>query len=695
MILHKLQLENFRQFFGTQAIEFATNRDRNITLIHGFNGAGKTALLNAFIWCLYGTGKTTPDFEDEDMLASEAALANAKDGEAITVRVRLTFKLSDRTIYVVDRSKTFVRRGTEIDDQPERLDLSIQKDGESQLGDVTNAKQQRINSILAESLYKFFFFNGERIEWFASQAAYAEVEDGVKSLLDIKIFERSLGHLQQTSRDLAQELKQHGGADLQAAVDLLERLKVEATNLEAIEKQLVSNIADLEAEKEKFEREQASMAELRLLTQQRETLRTNRKAEFGRLAERTAELSKRFSDDGYLAFAAGALNDTTEAVANARQRGELPAKIKPQFVKDLLEEKQCICGTKLDDNHPDEVACLKKWELNVGLAQHEEAVNQTSASVAQLLHRRARFFADVDRLQGLRANLKANIRQINDQLDDVESKLGDPAAGDRAADLAEQIARVTGELIDRRADQKLNTMAITENKNGQEAADREVSRQQVADQAGELVRRRRNAVDKIAEVLEQIYELRKQDVREDLSTRIGKLWADAAIKDYEASLDEDFQLKLTKKVGGHIQPVRGASTGEKQVLALSFVGSLVDKARANLADATAAGEEVPRGGLYPLVMDSAFGSLEDEYREKVARWIPTLAPQVILLVSKTQWRDEVEREVRPRVGQEYVLELHSTKADTSRDIEIEGQTFPYVVATSDPYERTKIERVLP
>ncbi len=690
MILTKLHLENFRQFYRRQTLEFADKPDRNVTLIHGFNGAGKTALLNAFIWCLYG--KTTDDFEDGDLLASEAALANAQEGESITVRVRLTFKLSDRSVYVVDRSKIFVRRGNQADGQPDRLELSIQRNGTSQLEDVQGAKQQRINTILAESLYKFFFFNGERIEWFAGAKAYSEVEEGVKSLLDIKIYERSLTHLQQLSRDLAQELKQHGGADLSEAVDELERLKNDAATLEEAERQILSNIGDLEGEKERFESEQSSMAELRVLAAEREGHRRDRQRETEALAQRTGELAKLFSRDAYLAFAQGVLQNTVDVVAEARQRGELPAKIKPQFVKDLLEERRCICGTPLDDQHPDEVACLKKWELAVGLAQHEEAVNQTSAAVAQLMNRRAAFFAEVDRLQGIRSSLKASIRQINDKLEDVETRLGDPNAGDKAADLADQISRVSLELIDRRADLKNNDTAMAENRKAQDIAEREVSRLQVAGQQGELVRRRRNAVEKLSDVLGQIYELRKQDVREDLSARIEHLWSEAAIKDYQASLDEDFQLKLTKKVGGHVQPVRGASTGEKQVLALSFVGSLVDKARSNIDDG-AGGDDVPRGGLYPLVMDSAFGSLEDEYREKVARWIPTLAHQVVLLVSKTQWRDEVEREVRGRVGQEYVLELHSTKADTSRDIDIMGRTYPYVVATSDPYERTQIERV--
>jgi DNA sulfur modification protein DndD len=92
-------------------------------------------------------------------------------------------------------------------------------------------------------------------------------------------------------------------------------------------------------------------------------------------------------------------------------------------------------------------------------------------------------------------------------------------------------------------------------------------------------------------------------------------------------------------------------------------------------------------------MDSPFGSLEDDYRAKVAQWIPTLAHQVVVLVSKTQWRDEVERETRPRVGREYVLELHTQKQGAGRSIEIAGSNYPYVVETHDPLEQTVIREV--
>ncbi|MHC2432724.1 AAA family ATPase [Bradyrhizobium sp. USDA 4451] len=693
MILQRLQVENFRQFHGKQTIEFATNKTRNVTLIHGFNGAGKTALLNAFIWCLYG--ETTEDFEASDLLASEAAIASVPEGGVVPVRVRMTFKLNDGSVYVVDRSQDFVRRGLEPAPQQAQLSLSIQRSGSSELDTVDNAKQQRINTLLAQQLYKFFFFNGERIEWFASAAAYDTVEEGVKSLLDIKIYERSIAHLQDLSRNLAGELKEHGGEELQEAIAELERLMAAEQELTEREKQLHNNIASLETEKETFEREQASIQALAVLAAERDGYRKEFDNYRGQLEERTIELAKAVSSDGYLAFAEMPLKATSACVDAARQRGELPAKIKPQFVNDLLDSRICVCGRPLDEHHHKEVEVLKAWQRDIGLAEHEEAVSKLSAAVVNLLGRRDSCFTRIDDLQGRRSELKAQTRRVQDKLAEIEDKLSDPTAGQRAADLAEQITRVSAELIDRKADLKMVGEKIMDNRARQaEAKDRE-SKLQAADQQGELIKRRRAAVERLIAVLSEIYELRKQDVREDLSTRISRLWNDAAIKDYEASLTDDFQLKLNKRIGGHLQPVHGASTGEKQVLALSFVGSLVEKARANLEESDQSESEIERGGLYPLVMDSAFGSLEDEYRSKVAQWIPTLANQVILLVSKTQWRNEVEREVRPRVGKEYILELHTTKSDTSRNIDILDSTYPYVVETTDPYERTVIRGVEP
>ena len=54
MKLYRLSVENFRQYYGRQRIDFARDEHHRVTVIHGINGAGKTSLFLAMNWCLYG-----------------------------------------------------------------------------------------------------------------------------------------------------------------------------------------------------------------------------------------------------------------------------------------------------------------------------------------------------------------------------------------------------------------------------------------------------------------------------------------------------------------------------------------------------------------------------------------------------------------------------------------------------------------
>ncbi len=53
MKLERIELDNFRQYYGRQQLTFARDATRNVTVIHGVNGAGKTSLFLALNWCLY------------------------------------------------------------------------------------------------------------------------------------------------------------------------------------------------------------------------------------------------------------------------------------------------------------------------------------------------------------------------------------------------------------------------------------------------------------------------------------------------------------------------------------------------------------------------------------------------------------------------------------------------------------------
>ena len=54
MIIKSITLNNYRLYGGDNTIVFNNKEDKNICLISGENGFGKTTFLHSLIWCLYG-----------------------------------------------------------------------------------------------------------------------------------------------------------------------------------------------------------------------------------------------------------------------------------------------------------------------------------------------------------------------------------------------------------------------------------------------------------------------------------------------------------------------------------------------------------------------------------------------------------------------------------------------------------------
>jgi DNA sulfur modification protein DndD len=97
---------------------------------------------------------------------------------------------------------------------------------------------------------------------------------------------------------------------------------------------------------------------------------------------------------------------------------------------------------------------------------------------------------------------------------------------------------------------------------------------------------------------------------------------------------------------------------------------------------------------FPIVMDSPFGTLDENYRRQIAKLIPTLADQLVVLVTKTQWRGEVEAEMTPYIGKEYVLVFNSAKPDNQPEtIELNGVTYPLVRQSPNEFEWTEVVQV--
>lgn len=54
MKIKEIELNNFRIYNGKNVIDLTTSDARNIVIVSGENGFGKTTFLMSIVWCLYG-----------------------------------------------------------------------------------------------------------------------------------------------------------------------------------------------------------------------------------------------------------------------------------------------------------------------------------------------------------------------------------------------------------------------------------------------------------------------------------------------------------------------------------------------------------------------------------------------------------------------------------------------------------------
>ena len=157
---------------------------------------------------------------------------------------------------------------------------------------------------------------------------------------------------------------------------------------------------------------------------------------------------------------------------------------------------------------------------------------------------------------------------------------------------------------------------------------------------------------------------------------------------YLPNIHDDFSVSLIENTAG-IDAIVPASTGEKQVLSVSFVLGLIEEVRHHVKEQRIGAQSDP---AYPVILDSPFGALGSAYRTGVAKYIPDIADQTIILVSETQWRGEVESAFSSYAPKMYVLTKHSPTLTADRTVTINNKEVPLQVK-SDNFEYSSLKEI--
>ena len=180
--------------------------NRNITLIGGLNGRGKTTLHDAVLIALYGKQALKYIQEKEksyDKLLADHINNHATDEETF---VAVTLVLEDGTEIRIKRS--WRPKGKRIDQQ-----TVVEKNGniDKYLGDNWN---YYIEEILPFGIARFFFFNNEKITQLADDSSFEQIKSSIKAAIGVSTIEKTIDHIDEVIRRKEAALKSFETSEL-------------------------------------------------------------------------------------------------------------------------------------------------------------------------------------------------------------------------------------------------------------------------------------------------------------------------------------------------------------------------------------------------------------------------------------------------------------------------------------------------
>ncbi len=677
MKLKTIIFNNFRQFYGEQKVNLETTDAKNLIVIHAENNVGKTTFLKGFTWCLFKKESFKRKAYLNDYIFSQLG-----KGETAIASVTLIF--DDRKgEYYVKRSIEVSNVGGKQYPKSENLEVKIN-------GDIQTNQQDQINRILNPELSDYFFFEGESIGEMASPENKDEIKNGIQYIMGLEVYDRAVKHTGNARDDLRKSLralednnnentspvakKSDISKDIENEIKILEKLTKYIQHKEREKKDIRDRILKAE-DVERFEREirkyEASLSEL----QKEDSVELN-------------SIKKLISKNAYLSMSQNTIKNVDIFLSKKRKKGELPSNIREQFVHDLLKKGECICGTPLNSQsvrkHLEDL--LEKTVRK----DIEDRFIDVNGFTSNHIDYKDSFIEQLNGFADKRKTLSTHLDNVNTQLLEEQTQRKENS-GLNSQELITALEATETSLTKTNQSIGEHNALLKDLENKLKEVEKELRDYHAQSSKIDREEKRLTLAEDTLSLIINEYQQLTNKVREKLTEKVSEIFDSIIHGNYRIKINDKFELELTKIVN-ETEGETELSRGQEQIASLSFIAALVHIAKK--WDEEHKQETWGGAGVYPMVMDSPFGTLGQFYQSSLTKKLRDLAPQIIVMVSSSQWTEEVSKNFSKYCQHEYVFQ-HLAPEDQNvqkyEDIIIDDGA--YALEKVNEFEYTKIIEV--
>ena len=631
MLLQSIKLHNFRQF-RDESIDFADGSNgKNVTIIIGENGTGKTTFAQAFFWCMYGE----TEFSDKNMLNKLVATEMRPGQEQ---KVQVTLKLRHGEVdYRLVREQTYRKNNSNrIKADNTVFDIAT-KDSSGNTNYIKKSQcESEVKSILPKELSRYFFFDGERIEKMSKDISTGkkatDFAEAVKGLLGLNAIYSAIRHLNpQVSTSVISSYEasynSQSNAKIQDYTNTIEQCKNDIAVIDARIEELESEIESAQSRKAEKTEEIKQYAEGEKFQEEKEKLQRKISAAEKSKSNVYKLISKDFNGNLSSFFSISLVKRALELLSEKDFAGKDIPYMHAKTIEYLLNQKVCLCGTHLDEGT---VAYNKVKELIDFLPP--QSISTSISDFKKESRRRANSRQDVfgqvsDHLAVI-SKQDDDLVDLRDDLSIIEKKLsgGDVRAKVRAINNEIQICTQTINRHNKERDSKIAEKARKESE--MERADTERRKLTLLDDKNKKIEIYKTYAERIYKELQEVYASSEAEIRDRLQTTINDIFKQIYEGGLYLTIDDKYHISVyATDYDGDVE----ASTAQSISVIFAFITGIIKMARDN-RNATDEDAQLLSSEPYPLVMDAPLSAFDKRRIKTVCEALPKIAEQVIIFI---------------------------------------------------------------
>lgn len=385
MRIESIEIRNFRQYRDVK-FDFKRKADKkDIHIVVGETGEGKTNILNAITWCLYDEemhlgNKSAAIEKINTQYVQELRKLGKKKGQVQVVveifseeekkswRIMRTqeYNIKDTELIIIDNELLITesnKKGSEVIEKPDEINAIIQR-------------------YVPKEINEYIFFDGEHLDDYFKEEKKQNIENGIKDLTQASIVKKTIDSLDKYLKTEINPLLKNSGdnavSEAQEIVDeksaLLEQQQATILELEEQIKIHKANIASYTERIRGHENLQEQAIRLEELEKESDILAKKERDNYTNMMKFVREYYTLLS-------LYPSMRDFANYIQKQSDAGNLPPKIDRRLVEAMIKENKClICDQPLDEKHLEGIKnLLKRLEVS---SDTSAELNRASSALA-------------------------------------------------------------------------------------------------------------------------------------------------------------------------------------------------------------------------------------------------------------------------------------------------------------------------